>query len=166
MHLDKLGKKIKSRIYILSRMRNFISESLAKDLWRRLIEPHFLYVDVVYDGASKQARRQLQVRQNNALRNVCNVGKRFSASTLHQQTSITRLDTIRKERCWVDTYKALNGLAPPSSSCLFKRPNSERCLRPEEIWPSHLHLIDNICWLEFCESMLPILESHSTTYAY
>ncbi len=38
-HIDKLCKKVKSRACILWRMRSFISESLAKELYTSLIHP-------------------------------------------------------------------------------------------------------------------------------
>ena len=40
-HIDKLCRKIKSRTCILWRMRHFINENLAKDLYQSLIHPHF-----------------------------------------------------------------------------------------------------------------------------
>ena len=55
-HLDKFCKKINSRTYLLSKLQNFVSNNLAKDLYSTLIEPHFLYADVVYDGASQKSK--------------------------------------------------------------------------------------------------------------
>ncbi len=49
-------------------MRSYINEALALDLYPSLIEPHFLYADVVYDGGAKTALQSLQVSHNNALR--------------------------------------------------------------------------------------------------
>ena len=40
-HIDKLCRKIKSRTGILWRMRHFINENLANDLYQSLIHPHF-----------------------------------------------------------------------------------------------------------------------------
>ena len=63
-------------------MRNYISEALAHDLYRSLTELHFLYADIVYDGGSKSALQNLQVSQNNALRVIKNVDKRYSVAAL------------------------------------------------------------------------------------
>ncbi len=128
-HLDKLGRKIKSRTFILNRMRNFISQNLAGDLYRSLIEPHFMYADIVYDAATKQPRQLLQTKQNNALRVVANVDRHFSATSVHLETNTPWLDTIRKERCCIEVYKALNSLAPPAICNMFLRPDHERSLR-------------------------------------
>ncbi len=129
VHLDKLGKKIKSRTFILNRMRNFISQNLACDLYRGLIEPHFMYADIIYDGASKQSRQLLQTKQNNALRVVANVDRHFSATKVHQDTNVPWLDIMRKERCCTEVYKTLNGISPPNVCNMFIRSSHDRALR-------------------------------------
>ena len=128
-HLDKLGKKIKSRIFILNRMRNFISQNLACDLYKSLIEPHFMYADIIYDAATKQSKQLLQTMQNNALRVVANVDMHFSATKVHIETNIPWLDTMRKERYCVEVYKALNGMSPPNVCNMFTLPSHDRSLR-------------------------------------
>ena len=110
-------------------MRNFISQNLASDLYKSLVEPHFMYADVVYDAAAKKSKQLLQTKQNNALRVVANVDRQFSATAVHRETNIPWLDTLRKERCCVEVYKALNGLSPPSISNLFVQPDHGRSLR-------------------------------------
>ena len=75
-------------------MRNYISEALALDLYGSLIEPHFLYADVVYDGGSRTALQSVQVAQNNALQVVTNVDCRYSATALHRELSIDWLDIM------------------------------------------------------------------------
>ncbi len=69
-------------------MRNYMSKALALDLYQSLIEPHFLYADVVYDGGTKSVLQNLQVSQNNALRVVKNVDNRYWAKALHQELNV------------------------------------------------------------------------------
>ena len=52
-HVNKLCGKVKSGADLLWRMRSFISESLAKDLYLSLIHPHFSYADIIYDACSQ-----------------------------------------------------------------------------------------------------------------
>ena len=97
VHLDKRGKKIKSRAYNLSWMQNFISENLAVDLYKSFIEPHFLYADIVHDVTSLSSRHQLQVNQNNALgMQMWPANILLYTSVHHDLTAL--LDVIRKER--------------------------------------------------------------------
>ncbi len=41
---------------MLWRMRSFISETLAKELYTSLIHPHFMYGDIVYDACTQQSK--------------------------------------------------------------------------------------------------------------
>ena len=119
-------------------MRSYISEALALELYRSLIEPHFLYADVVYDGGSRKALHDLQIAQNNALRIVMNVDSRFSATALHNHLNVDWLDVSRRKRCCIDTYKALHAMAPSSvqrqfpinTSVLNLRSNSDLTFVP------------------------------------
>ena len=53
-HVDKLCRKVKSRSGVLWRMKSYISEQLAHDLYSSLIHPHFGYADIIYDACSQQ----------------------------------------------------------------------------------------------------------------
>ncbi len=128
-HCDKLGKCIRSRTFILQRMRNFILESLDLSLYKSLIEPHFSYADIVYDGCNVTHSKQLQVQQNQALRAVLNVDCRYSTSALHTKTGVKWLDVSRKERCCIEVYKVLNGLSLVGIEQLFPPATHNRTLR-------------------------------------
>ncbi len=122
-------------------MRNYISDNLAFSLYNSLIVPHFAGSDIVYDGSSASARRQLQIRQNNSLRAVLNVDSRFSTEALHTKTGVKWLDVSRKERCCVETYKTLNGLTPPGINKLFPTIDKIRTLRSSNI-PNFLPILN------------------------
>ena len=109
-HIDKLCRKVKSRAGILWRMRPFITESLAHNLYTSLIHPHFTYGDIVYDACSQQSKTRLQVHQNMALRAVKNVPPYFPTQRLHEQLEINWLDCERKERCCIEAFKSLNNM--------------------------------------------------------
>ncbi len=110
-HIEKLCRKVKSRAGILWRMRPFISESLARDLYISLIHPHFTYGDIIYDACSIQGKTRLQVHQNMALRAVKNVPPYFPTDRLHEQTEIDWLDVERKQRCCIEAFKALHDMS-------------------------------------------------------
>ncbi len=72
-HVNKLCSKVSARTGILWRMRSFISEGLAKELYNSLIHPHFGYADIIYDACNWTCKNKLQVHQNAALRAIKNV---------------------------------------------------------------------------------------------
>ncbi len=118
-HIDKVCSKIKARTGILWRMRNFISKSLATELYSSLIHPHFLFGDTIYDGCNQSAKHKLQVHQNMALRAVANVDRHFSATAVHDLTGITWLDIERRKHCCNTVYKCLHGMSAKHISDLF-----------------------------------------------
>ena len=92
VHVDKTCSKVKSRTSILWRMHNVISQSLALDLYKSLIEPHFTYGDTVYDGCGVSSKHKLQVHQNLALRAVMNIDPFYPSSSLHTTLNCEWLD--------------------------------------------------------------------------
>ena len=78
-HMSKVCSKVKARTGILwhVHMHPFIGQSLAHDLYNSLIEPHFTFGDVIYDGGAKKGKIKLQSHQNMALRAVLNVNAYF-----------------------------------------------------------------------------------------
>ncbi len=128
-HIDKLCRKIKSRTGILWRMRHFINESLAKDLYQSLIHPHFNYADVIYDACNHQSKTKLQVHQNSALRAVKNVEPRFPSDRLHEQTGMEWLDVERKNRCCTEAYKGIHNLSSSRVNNMFPETKSIRQTR-------------------------------------
>ncbi len=131
-HIDKLCRKVKSRCGILWRMRNFLSEELALDLYKSLIHPQFAYADIIYDACNVTLPNKLQIHQNWAMRAVLKVDPRLPTAKLYEQTKIKRLENERKERCCVEAYKGLYDLSSNNVNRLFVAPNMERSLRSSD----------------------------------
>ncbi len=87
-HIDIIGSKIKQRTRLLWKMRSFIDQNLALDLYNSLIEPMFIYCSHLYDGTTKFNQNRLQVLQNQALRAVMKVNSRFSATEMHETLNV------------------------------------------------------------------------------
>ena len=117
------------RTGILWRMRNVISQSLALDLYKSLIEPHFTYGDMVYDGCSTTLKHKLQSSQNLALRAVMNVDPFYPSTALHEKIQCDWLDVQRARHCSNMVYKGLHGLAPTNINAMFTQPEHVRELR-------------------------------------
>ncbi len=95
-HIDALSSKVKQRTRLLWKMRNFIPESLALELYYSLIDPLFIYCCHLYDGCNMHNQHRLQVLQNYALRAVKQVNSRYSATELHNTLNVEWLDIYRK----------------------------------------------------------------------
>ena len=96
-HVDRICKKVNRGTGLLWRMRSFISQDLAKYLYKSLIEPHFTYLEYVYDACPASSSHKLQIAQNGALRAILNVDSRCSTAILHEKTGIPLLSVNRKK---------------------------------------------------------------------
>ena len=67
-HIEEISKKISSAICALKRIRPFISESTALQIYQALILPHFEYCSPVWDELSVTLSDKLQKLQNRAAR--------------------------------------------------------------------------------------------------
>ena len=65
-HVNELCKKVTSAIGALRRIRPLISQSTAVLVYNSLIQPHFDYCSLVWDGLSDQLSDKLQKLQNRA----------------------------------------------------------------------------------------------------
>ena len=66
-HIEEISKKISSAIGALKRIRPFISESTALQIYQALILPHFDYCSPVWDELSVTLSDKLQKLQNGLL---------------------------------------------------------------------------------------------------
>ena len=64
-----------------------------------------------------------------ALRAVLDVDNKYSTRALHEQTGVKWLDVARKERCCIDTFKALNNMSSEGVGKLFPPKPGNRELR-------------------------------------
>ena len=120
-HVDKLCSKVRSRSGVLWRMRSFISEELAKELYQTMVHPHFSYADIIYDASNQSLSNKLQTQQHLALKADLYIDQMFSSSELHSQTKINWLDSERKERCCIEKFKALHNLSSNNVNSLYNK---------------------------------------------
>ncbi len=129
IHVNKTCAKVRSSTGVLWRLRHVISQSLAMDLYRSLIEPHFTYGDTVYDGCGVGSKHKLHVHQNQALRAVLNVNQYYSSTALHSGLNCEWLDVQRARHCSNMAFKAMNDMAPANIVNMFIRPDHVKNLR-------------------------------------
>ncbi len=101
-------------------------------MYTSLIEPHFLYLDYIYDGCSKGSAQKLQTSQNNALRAVLKTDSKHSTQALHTDTQTEWLEIMHKKSTCLQVYKSVNGHNPDKINEMFTVPTPVRNLRSNE----------------------------------
>ena len=111
-HIQEIFKKVASSIGALKRVRPFISMHTAIKIYKGLIEPHFDYCSVVWDGLSQQLSEKLQKLQNRAARVITKSSYNTNSSYLLNSLSWDNLSVRRTKQKANLMYKCVNKLAP------------------------------------------------------
>ncbi len=130
-HTDYVTKKVNQRNRLLWKMRNFITESLARYLYTTLINPIFSYGDFIYDGTSQTNKIKLQTLKNSSLRAVKGVRRDYPTKRLHDELQIDYLHDCRKKSTLKLVYRGVNNQGPPKLNGLFEKYMPNRTLRSE-----------------------------------
>ena len=104
----------------LCRVRQYISQSLALQLYTSLILPDFDYADVIYDSISLQNASKLQVLQNQCLKACTRSDKRMPTAELHKISNLPLLSTRRKVHTCNFVYKGVNTLLSRGVNHMFE----------------------------------------------
>ena len=97
-HLQKLSKSISHKIYMLIRMRRYLTTRASEMVYKMMILPFFDYADVFYEACPKHLLSKLQRMQNRALR--CILGPPFiraSSNVLHNKLNLSTLEVRRHQ---------------------------------------------------------------------
>lgn len=111
-HLQKMCNKIKQRIGIICRIRNFLDEDMTLMLYNALILPLYDYCDVVYGNCNVSEVVKLQRLQNRAAKIILQVP--FDTGThvvLSKLKWFYLAERLFFHRC-VFLYKCFNGASP------------------------------------------------------
>jgi len=92
-HIEEISEKISSAIGALKRIRPFISESTALQIYQALILPHFDYCSPVWDELSVTLSEELQKLQNRAARVISRSNYDTSVSILLNRLNWNNLST-------------------------------------------------------------------------
>ena len=133
-HIEEISKKISSAIRALKRIRPFISESTALQIYQALILPHFDYCSPVWDELSVTLSDKLQKLQNRAARVITRSSYDTSAtSILLNRLNWDNLSTRRKKLKATLMFKIIKGLSPEYLRDLFSIRSTKYNLRDSEI---------------------------------
>ena len=131
-HIEEISKKISSAIGALKRIRPFISESTALQIYQALILLHFDYCSPVRDELSVTLSDKLQKLQNRAARVITRSSYDTSASILLNRLNWDNLSTRRKKLKAMLMLKIIKGLSPAYLQDLFSIRSTPCNLRDSE----------------------------------
>ena len=83
-HVENCCKIVSHKLYLLSKIRRYITEEACTQIFKTMIVPLLDYGDVVYSGSSDKNLSKLQKLQNRGLRICLNVREHVSRIQLHQ----------------------------------------------------------------------------------
>ena len=134
-HIEEISKKIFSALGALKRIRPFISESTALQIYQALILPHFDYCSPVWDELSVTLSDKLQKLQNRAARVITRSSYQYdtSSSILLNRRNWHNLSTRRKKLKATLMFKIIKGLSPEYLQDLFSIRSTKYNLRDSEI---------------------------------
>ena len=102
MQLKKVCKKVISRIKLLSRIRPYITPTVAEMIYTSMIKPMFFYCYPLYASLSKCYIDKLQSLQDQAVRVIGT----YSLSNLQS------IESQYNKRIVLDVYKSLHNIGP------------------------------------------------------
>ena len=70
MQIDKIFKKVSTKIHTFSLMRRFLTKKTALLLYKVMILPHFDYVDFIADSATMECTDKLERLHKRAIRKI------------------------------------------------------------------------------------------------
>ena len=129
MSVRELCKKVTSAIGSLRRIRPLISHSTAVLVYNSLIQPHFDYCSLVWDGLSDQLSDKLQKLQNRAARVILKANYGASSSLLLDILKWDKLVRRRKKQKAIMMFKSPNEQAPVYLQNLFHERSTDYDLR-------------------------------------
>ena len=81
-HIDEISKKIASAIGALKRIRPYMTTNTAVQVYQALIQPHFDYCFLVWDGLGETVSCKMQKLQNQMARVMMRANYDASAGIL------------------------------------------------------------------------------------
>ena len=132
-HIEEISKKISLAIGALKRIRPFISESSALQIYQALILPQFDFCSPVWDELSVTLSDKLQKLQNRAARVITRSRYDTCASILLNRLNWDNLSIGRKKLKATLMFKIIKGLSPAYLQDLFSIRSTPYNLRDSEI---------------------------------
>ena len=95
--LSDVKKSVLSKLFVLRKLRPYVTEKCAIAIYKQTILPVFDYVGFMLISCNKSDRNDLQIIQNDALRTCYNVRRRdrLTVSSMHNRSHLLSLEQRR-----------------------------------------------------------------------
>ena len=104
-HLATIVRTVSHKIYLLSRIKKFLSNRSALLVYKTMVLPFLDYADVVYHNASAAELEKLQRLQNRALKLCLGFHMREDTEVVHRTAKVPLLENRRKSHVYNFMYK-------------------------------------------------------------
>ena len=111
-HIEYLGKKIAKDIYLLKRIRPYVTKQTALTFYTSIIQSRFDYCSIIWGNAGKGCLDKLQKLQNRSLRIVLQVDWYFPSKNLFDILKIDNLSDRRNKQTLHMMYKIAYDMIP------------------------------------------------------
>ena len=105
LHATECLRMVAHKLYLLGRMRKYISTEQAITIYKSKIVPYFDYGDIFLMSITSKTKQKLQKLQNRALRICLEAEGRTSVNMLHNTCYVSKLDDRRTIHLLNFTYK-------------------------------------------------------------
>ena len=129
--MDTISRRVSRAIGVLKHAKQFLPLNVMKNLYRRIVEPHFRYCSSVWGCCSTTDINRLQKLQNRAVRVITNSAFDAPAKPLLGSLGLRSISELNENELKLITFKSLNDLAPNYFRHLLIRDSqqSHRALR-------------------------------------
>ena len=90
-HITSLLNTVTHKMYILGKIRRFITQYAAIRIYKAMLLPYFDYADIVYDKARQGDLDKLQRVQNKMLKICTSANIRTGTNYVHSHTKVRKL---------------------------------------------------------------------------
>ena len=118
-HVDKLCSKVNRSISGLKQARDYVPSDVLNSIYTSLIQPVFVYCDVVWDNLDQGLATRIQKLQNRAARIITFQGYGVRSAQIRKQLNWEELASRRQRHLSLLMYDTVNGNVPSYLSDLF-----------------------------------------------
>ena len=111
-HVEKIAKKISSKIGILRRVKPYLTIDLSKMIYNSIVLPHFTYCNIIWASTDETTISRLQNLQNTSARVILTENKRSHVQPMLDVLSWMPISSQTRYHTLVAVYKCTHGLVP------------------------------------------------------
>ena len=119
-HASQISLKVSKCTGVINRVKHVLTRDLWTSLYFSLVQPYFVYCNIVWGGASQSALYRLTCLQKRPLRMITFSEYRAPSNSLFCRLGILKLYDLYKMNVLIFMYKMTFHLLPLSSSQLIQ----------------------------------------------